>query len=86
MDLWIQWVGGGNGRMNWESGFDLCTSPRVRQTAGQKLLTCTGSPAPCSALASRAGMRAGREVQERGVEWVYTADSRLCAAETNRIL
>jgi len=52
--------------MNWESGVETYTLPRVKQIASEKLLDKPGSSARCSVMTQRSrmvGERGGREVQ-----------------------
>ena len=75
-----QWVGG----MNWETGTDACTPPRVKQPAGENLLHSTGSSARCSVLAW-VGWRPGGGPRRRGYI-IYIPDSLHYTSEINTTL
>ena len=57
---------------NRESSTDMYTPACVKQTASGKLLHSTGSPAGCSVMTERGGMREGREAKEGGDVHIYT--------------
>ena len=67
---------------NGESSIDIYTHPCVRQSAGEKLLHNTGSPAWCPMMTWRGGVGGGRETQEEGDACIIMAHLR-CTAENN---
>ena len=76
--------------MNWESGVETYTLPRVKQIASEKLLDKPGSSARCSVMTQRSRMVGEREVEGRfkwgGDIYIFMADSCCCTAETNTTL
>ena len=62
---------------NWESSVDICTLPRVKQTASRRLLYGAGSSAQCSVRASQGWMAGGRglKAQDRGDIYAPLPDS-----------
>ena len=53
----VDTAGDGEGGLSWKSSTDIFTFPSVRQMAGGKLLYIRGSPAWCSAMTQRGGIR-----------------------------
>ena len=72
--------------MNGESGINTYTLSGVRRIAGEKLLCSTGSPACCSVMTQRDGMRERRETREGGDVCIIMNDLSCCIAETNTTL
>ena len=75
---------GGNGRVNWEVGVDVCAVPHAKETAGENLLPRAGSSAGRSVKTSMNGMRWRRRSNREDL-CVHIADSLHCTTETNTV-